>query len=122
MITRQKNVSTSIKKYLTHFRGNGKVSLGANPTGRIEMETNRMELTDTQRNTISCGLRIAAERYDEHVETLRKKEASSVKYPSQLTQLAEMFAKQSADVRQLASLFDECESVLCVSCSPIESF
>jgi hypothetical protein len=118
MDTRQQQ---SLDRYITGNYGEDQLR----NEGKQKMK--RMELNDTQRNTISHGLRIAAERYDEHAATLSEL-AGGLTRPviglmaQNYVALADTFHKQARDARQLASLFDECETVRCESCTEIESF
>jgi type II secretory pathway component PulF len=86
------------------------------------MDTSKMELTGTQRSTISNSLRVAADRFDEHVKTLIDMYEDNQRLEPGYKRLAEQFQQQARDSRQLASLFDECETVVCQSASLIESF
>jgi hypothetical protein len=66
------------------------------------------ELTESERTTITNGLRVAAERFQEHVKSFR--EDPDLTKPA-YKGLADQFEKQDRESRELADLIDDCESI-----------
>lgn len=71
------------------------------------MNRRQRELTEDERTTITNGLRVAAERFDEHVRACECPEAAVAS--GMYNRLAEQFKRQASDSRALADLIDGCE-------------
>lgn len=68
-------------------------------------------LTEDERTTITNGLRVAAERFDEHVHTCRNPHGPDNESYTPDLRLARQFETQAKDSRALADLIDGCEAI-----------
>lgn len=80
---------------------------------------NHITLSENQISTIVNGLRVAADRFDEHVKTVAQ--IAQTHNATAATSLARQFERQAAESRQLATFFEECEIVRCTTSSRTES-
>ena len=67
-------------------------------------------LTESERATITNGLRVAAERFDEHVKMFRSDEALGIS-PGAAESLASTFENQARESRAIAALIDDCKEL-----------
>lgn len=67
-------------------------------------------LSESERNTIVHGLCVAAERFQEHYQTLQKIHDDTLAREAN-RHLAEQFDKQARDSRELARLIEASDSV-----------
>lgn len=65
-------------------------------------------LNETQRSLVANGLRLAATRYDEDAEYLRKTKPAQ---PTEAHKLIEVFTNQARDSRYLATLLEDADAV-----------
>jgi hypothetical protein len=67
-------------------------------------------LTESERTTITNGLRVAAEKFDEYVKMFRTGEDLGISRGA-AESLACTFENQAKESRELARLIDDCESL-----------
>ena len=67
-------------------------------------------LTESERTTLTCALRCAAEKYADNSKLLREPDASLLS-PGHAKRLAEQFERQCNDAVKMAELIEEAEEV-----------
>lgn len=78
---------------------------------------NHTTLSEEQISTVVNGLRVAAERFDEHIKSIR--DIRGLLNSQTADQLVRQFERQAVESRQIASLFERSQTVRCTSSSMI---